>query len=96
MLLQYFKLNIELFPSIANCYDSLAECFMTTGNYTESIKYYKMALDKLDADETLNENGRTAFRERVNEQLKNLNHFRTPKQLPIYLLLKPSLGDGFF
>lgn len=74
--LAIFKLNVELFPSIANCYDSLAECFMTTGNYSESIKYYEMALDKLDADESLNENGRAAFRERVNEQLEELESLK--------------------
>ncbi|MBU1099753.1 MAG: hypothetical protein KKA84_05040 [Bacteroidetes bacterium] len=70
--LSLFKLNIELFPSIANCYDSLAECFMTTGNYVESIKYYKIAIDKLAKDETLNEDGRNTFRERIKEQLKEL------------------------
>lgn len=70
--LSIFKLNIELFPSVANCYDSLAECYMLSGNYQESIKFYKIAIEKLEDDDSVNEEGRLTFKERVEDQLKEL------------------------
>ena len=71
--LALFKLNLELFPQIANCYDSLAECFMTRGEYTKAIEYYKLALEILPSDDTVNDQAKITFRERVDEQLEELN-----------------------
>lgn len=42
-----FKLNVKLFPDIANCYDSLGEAYMVSGNKSEAIKNYETAL-KMD------------------------------------------------
>src|SRR5690606_23346050 len=39
-----FSLNVKLFPKIANCYDSLGEAYMVSGNKTEAIKNYEIVL----------------------------------------------------
>ena len=61
------KVNLKLFPEIANCYDSLAECYYERGEYEESIKYYTMAWNKLDEDQTIND----AFRDRLREGIRD-------------------------
>lgn len=62
-----FKLNLKKYPEIANCYDSLAECYMNIGDNKNAIKYYKLAFEKLKTDTTVNEQ----FRERLEEGIKN-------------------------
>ncbi len=42
--IQAFKLNVEMFPEVANCYDSLGEAFLAKGNKEEALKNYKKAL----------------------------------------------------
>ena len=42
--LEVFKLNIELYPNSAKCYDSLAECFWKIGELNLAIKNYQRAL----------------------------------------------------
>jgi hypothetical protein len=44
--IEVFKLNVEKFPSSWNVYDSLAEAYGTKGDKENSVKYYKLALDK--------------------------------------------------
>jgi len=39
-----FKLNTELFPDIANCYDSLGEAYLNSGNKEEAKKNYSKVL----------------------------------------------------
>lgn len=39
-----FKINVELFPKVANTYDSLAEAYLKSGDKTNALKYYKMVL----------------------------------------------------
>ncbi len=43
--LEVFKLNIELYPNSANCYDSLAECYWKQGELDLAIKNYERALE---------------------------------------------------
>ena len=43
--LEIFKLNTELFPNIANCWDSLGEALAMSKNKSEAIKAYKKALE---------------------------------------------------
>jgi len=43
--LEVFKLNIELYPNSANCYDSLAECYWKQGELLLAIKNYERALE---------------------------------------------------
>ena len=42
---ELFKLNIELFPDIANCYDSYGEALLQKGDTINAIKAYKKALE---------------------------------------------------
>ena len=39
-----FKLNTELFPDVANCYDSLGEAYLSSGNREEAKKNYSKIL----------------------------------------------------
>jgi CubicO group peptidase (beta-lactamase class C family) len=45
LALEVFKLNNELFPEIANTYDSLAEAYMNKGNNELAIANYKKVLE---------------------------------------------------
>ena len=70
--LSIFQLNCELFPAVANCFDSLAECFMNRGEYNKSIKCYKIAMKKVTNDETIPAERKQEFIDRVEEQLDEL------------------------
>ncbi|WKZ69432.1 MAG: beta-lactamase family protein [Melioribacteraceae bacterium] len=43
--IEAFQLNVELFPNIANCYDSLGEALLEKGDREEALKNYKKALE---------------------------------------------------
>lgn len=45
MAIEVFKLNTELFPDIANTFDSLAEAYMNKGNKEQAIANYKKVLE---------------------------------------------------
>jgi CubicO group peptidase (beta-lactamase class C family) len=45
--IQLFTLNVKLFPKVPNCYDSLAEAYLKTGDKKNAKKYYEEEL-KLD------------------------------------------------
>ncbi len=51
MAIQVFKLNSELFPDIANTYDSLAEAYMNKGNKELAIENYKKVLEIMPQNE---------------------------------------------
>jgi len=70
--LAILKFNLELYPQIANCYDSLAECFMNRHENDEAIKYYKLAYEKLPADTTANEEFKEFLRTNIEEKLEEL------------------------
>ena len=42
--IKLFKLNTEIFPEIANCWDSYGEALVKSGNKKEAIKAYEKAL----------------------------------------------------
>jgi tetratricopeptide (TPR) repeat protein len=67
-----FKTNIELFPEVANCYDSLGEAYMLSGNREEAIKFYRKAYDLVFDDETLDEEGRASLIENIKSKLREL------------------------
>ncbi len=46
MAKQYFEKYIAMYPNGANPYDSMGEFYLDTGDYANSEKYYKMALEK--------------------------------------------------
>jgi len=64
--LTVFKVNLDLYPDIANCYDSFAECYMNLGDNENAIKYYKIAYSKFDSDSTATDE----FKQRVKEGIK--------------------------
>lgn len=43
--LSIFNINIELFPSSSNAYDSAGEALLIIGEYQKSIDYYRKAID---------------------------------------------------
>lgn len=72
--LAILKFNLDLYPNIANCYDSLAECFMNRHENDEAIKYYKLAYEKLPADTTANEEFKEFLRTNIQEKLEELGN----------------------
>lgn len=68
-----FRVNIKLFPDVANCYDSMGECYLTRGDNENAIKYYKIAFDKLDSDSTITDDFRERLRQGIQERLADLN-----------------------
>jgi len=67
-----FKLNLEQYPHVANCYDSLAECFMNRNENEQAIKYYKLAYEKIPGDTTANEQFKQFLKEGIEERLQEL------------------------
>lgn len=41
---EFFKLNVEKNPDVANCFDSMGECYVAMGKKQEAIKMFKQAL----------------------------------------------------
>jgi len=72
--LAILKFNLDLYPNIANCYDSLAECFMNRHENDEAIKYYKLAYEKLPADTTANEEFKEFLKTNIEEKLQELGN----------------------
>ena len=70
--LAIFKFNLELYPHVANCYDSLAECFMTRNENEEAIKYYKLAYEKNPDDTTSTEDYKEFLKTNIEERLEEL------------------------
>jgi tetratricopeptide (TPR) repeat protein len=67
-----FQLNVELFPAVANGYDSLAEGYMLMGRNDKAIRNYRIAFEKLDSDTSITEDFRELLRESIPERLKQL------------------------
>ena len=44
--IEFFRLNVERNPDVANCYDSLGEAFMAKGNKEKAIENFKLSLSK--------------------------------------------------
>jgi CubicO group peptidase (beta-lactamase class C family) len=65
------SLNVELYPLSANCYDSLAEAYMKSGDRENAIMYYKKALETLDTHPRENERY-TNLRENITAHLEEL------------------------
>jgi tetratricopeptide (TPR) repeat protein len=61
--IEVFKINIRLYPEVANCYDSISEAYLNAGNADMAIHYSRLCLQKLAADSTIND----AFKENLNE-----------------------------
>jgi tetratricopeptide (TPR) repeat protein len=70
--IQVFLVNIELYKDSANPYDSIAECYQLMGNYQKSVDYSRIALKKLETDETINDAFRDNLRQILEERLDDL------------------------
>ena len=70
--LTVFQVNLDLYPEIANCYDSIAECYMILGDNENAIKYYKIAYKKLDSDSTITDDFKQRLREGILERLAEM------------------------
>ena len=70
--LAIFKFNLKLYPRVANCYDSLAECFMNRNENEEAIKYYKLAYEKIPSDTTATDEFKQFLKEGIEERLEDL------------------------
>jgi tetratricopeptide (TPR) repeat protein len=70
--LAIFKFNTELYPNIANGYDSLAECYMTRNENQKAIEYYNIAYEKIPADTTLTDEFKEFLIENIQDKLEEL------------------------
>ena len=70
--LAILKFNLELYPHVANCYDSLAECFMNRQENDEAIKYYKLGYEKIPSDTTATEDFKEFLKTNIEERLEEL------------------------
>ena len=70
--LAILQFNLELYPDVANCYDSIAECYMNRNENDKAIKYYKLAYEKLPADTTANEEFKEFLRTNIKDRLDDL------------------------
>jgi len=70
--IKIFTANLQLFPEVANCYDSLAEGYMVNGQNDLAIKYYRLAYEKLEADESINEQFKEFLKEGIEDRLDEL------------------------
>lgn len=68
--IELFKLNVHLFPNVANCYDSLGEAYEKNKQYDLALKNYEKAVEvaKKNADLSLNSFTQTL------ERFKKENH----------------------
>ena len=51
--LQLFKINVELFPTIPNTYDSLAEAYLLSGDKKTALNFYHQELKLIPNNEQL-------------------------------------------
>jgi tetratricopeptide (TPR) repeat protein len=70
--LQIFQFNVELYPDVANGYDSLAECYMNRNENQKAIEYYNIAFEKIPADTTIDEEFKQFLRDNIQEKLEEL------------------------
>lgn len=70
--LAILKFNLELYPHVANCYDSLAECFMNRQENDEAIKYYRLGYEKIPSDTTATEDFKEFLKTNIEERLEEL------------------------
>ncbi len=66
------KTNMKLYPGVANCYDSMAECYLNRGEEDMAIKYYKQAWETLKTDSTITDQFRETLTQGIPERLESL------------------------
>ena len=68
-----FKVNVKKYPNVANTYDSLAECYLNSGDSKNAIKYYKIAFEKLENDTTITDEYKEFLEENIRNSLNELS-----------------------
>ena len=63
--LEFFQLNIDLYPQSFNTWDSMAETLMAKGDYKKAISYYEKSI----ALNPKNENGKQMIK-KMKEKMK--------------------------
>ena len=70
--IEVLKINVKLFPAVANGYDSLSEVYLALGNLEMAIHNSRLCLQKLSADSTINADFRQRLREISETRLEEL------------------------
>lgn len=73
LAIDILKFNVEVNPTSANAYDSLAEVYERTGNKEMAVKYYQKVLEVLPKDTRTAEQLKTQLKENALKKLKELN-----------------------
>jgi len=69
--IQIFKMNVEFYPQSANCYDSLAEAYETSGNIKAALENYRKAIAMLDKFNEINKSFESNRETRI-DKIRNL------------------------
>ena len=88
-----FKFNLQQYPNVANCYDSLAECFMNRNENEQAIKHYKLAYDKIPGDTTATEEFKQFLRDGIERGCRSQKQEFAHKQI---ILLYDFLTEWFY
>ncbi len=69
--LQLFEMNVAAYPESANVYDSLGDAYLAAGKVDLAMEYARKALQKLETDRSLNDQGRQAIRDSAEQKLRD-------------------------
>jgi dienelactone hydrolase len=72
--LALFKLNADIFPNSANCWDSYSDGLQAVGDTAEAISCYKKVLEVLPADTLVGEQLRTTLRNNAEAGITRLSN----------------------
>ncbi len=68
--LHLFQMNVAAYPESANVYDSLGDAYLDAGKLDLAQEYARKALQKLETDPSLNDQGRQNIRESAERKLR--------------------------
>ncbi|MGH9815990.1 MAG: tetratricopeptide repeat protein, partial [Candidatus Acidiferrales bacterium] len=68
--LHLFEMNVAAYPESANVYDSLGDAYLDAGKIDLAKEYARKALQKLETDRSLNDQGRQAIRDSAEQKLR--------------------------
>lgn len=68
--LHLFQMNVAAYPESANVYDSLGDAYLDAGKLDLAMEYARKALQKLETDRSLNDQGRQNIRESAERKLR--------------------------
>lgn len=67
-----FNLNIEFFPNSTNCFDSISDAYIKTGDHDLAIQFIEKALELLPHDPYISDRGKIRFEENLGKKLKEI------------------------